>query len=71
MTLLEMAIEKYGSVAKMAEAMETARSPLSSALHGHTARSRVYWARRAVRPGCLAITSVPYRHLGDAGRVTF
>lgn len=44
-TLLDLTLEQYGSVANLAETLGVARSPLSSALHGHRACSWVYWRR--------------------------
>lgn len=42
-TLLQLALERYGSIARLAEALDVARSPLSTALHGHRPASINYW----------------------------
>jgi hypothetical protein len=43
MTLLDLTLERFGSVAGLAEELGVARAPLSSALHGHRSCSRWYW----------------------------
>jgi hypothetical protein len=43
-TLRDLAIERYGSVGKLAEAAGVSRSQLSSALNGHRTCSRAYWS---------------------------